>query len=200
MNPKTLPPLWPDTYDRIIDALHDRLKPKRFVHVLGVLETAVSLAHSHGIDPERVAWTALMHDHCKGGEEASLKQMAEDLGEAVPDEDVDYPGIWHAWAAAGLAAREYGVTDEEILEAIRHHSTGHPAMSNVAKVLFLADHLEPTRGFPSDELLRTAHKNLDEAVIAVLQAKISHLRDRGQNVHPRAVQTLAALTQVNQEV
>jgi predicted HD superfamily hydrolase involved in NAD metabolism len=195
------PALWPEVYDRIIDALHQRLKPKRLFHTLGVLETALSLAARHGVDPERVAWAALLHDFCKTGEAEGLRRLAADLGEVIPPEDLDYPGVWHAWAAAGLACHEWGLQDTEILDAIRHHPTGHPAMSAIAKILFLADFLEPTRGHPQhDELLAMAHRSLDEGLIAVLQAKVEHLAGEGKAVHPRAAEALAAFTQPPKEV
>lgn len=69
--------LWPEASDRLVDQLEEQLKPKRFLHVLGVLHTALGLAASHGVPPEPVAWAALLHDMCKSVNKRELLRMIE---------------------------------------------------------------------------------------------------------------------------
>ncbi len=193
--------LWPEASDRLVDQLEEQLKPKRFLHVLGVLHTALGLAASHGVPPEPVAWAALLHDMCKSVNKRELLRMIERDGERMPPEDLEFPGIWHGWAAAGEARRCWGIRDEQILEAVRHHSTGHPAHGVLGKILVLADHLEPNRNSAAQRrpILERAHRDLDAALAEVLESKIFHMRAKDQPVHPRALMTLASLQTVAKE-
>lgn len=189
-----LPPLWPQTADRILDTLRKRLKTKRYHHTLGVLSTALSLAQSHGLDPEPVAWVALLHDMCKAGKREEIREIAEGFGETIPSEDEGFPGLWHAWAAAGEARSEWGIESPELLDAIRHHSTGHPEMRELGWTLMLSDFLEPTRGLNGRGDLRAlAHRDLQAAFAEMLQRKLDHMRGKGGDIHPRALETLEAV-------
>jgi predicted HD superfamily hydrolase involved in NAD metabolism len=190
----SLPPLWPQTADRILDTLRKRLKTKRYHHTLGVLSTALSLARSHDLDTERVAWVALMHDMCKAGKKEEIRGIAEGFGETIPPEDEDFPGLWHAWAAAGEARSEWGIESPEMLDAIRYHSTGHPEMRELGWTLMLSDFLEPTRGLNGRGDLRAlAHRDLRAAFVEMLQRKLNHMRGKSGDIHPRALETLGAL-------
>jgi predicted HD superfamily hydrolase involved in NAD metabolism len=192
--PIPLPALWPEASDRLVESLRKRLKPKRFRHVLGVLQTALSLAESHRIDSLAVGWAALLHDIAKCDDLETLPEVCERLGELIPEEDLPHRGLWHAWAAAGEARRDWGIEDDSVLEALRFHSTGSPGMGPVAKILVLADGLEPSRGLPERwPLLAVAHRDLDEALRQLLQAKCEHVVSGGMEIHPRAQQTLESL-------
>jgi predicted HD superfamily hydrolase involved in NAD metabolism len=189
-----LPPLWPQSADRLLDTLRKRLKTKRYHHTLGVLSTALSLARSHGLDPEPVAWAALLHDMCKAGKKDEIRKIALGFGETIPPEDADFPGLWHAWAAAGEARRRWSIESPELLDAIRYHSTGHPGMRELGWTLMLSDFLEPTRGLNGRGNLRTlAHRDLRAACAEMLQQKLCHMRGKSGDIHPRALETLEAL-------
>lgn len=191
-----MPTLWPAKSDHLIAEMRENLKPKRFRHVLGVVATALGLAETHGVPKEKVGWAALLHDYCKCGTSEEQRALAEKWSEVIPPEDEPFPGLWHAWAAAGVAQGEFGITDSEILDAIRHHSTGAGAMSSTLKILVLADYLEPTRGFAERfALWQLAHRDLDAALTSVIDSKCQYLKDRGVPCHPRAVAALESLTQ-----
>ncbi len=193
--------LWPDAHDRLIATLSSTLGTHRFHHTLGVLQTALGLADAHGVTVAPVAWAALLHDICKPLPGDALRERSAALGESIPEEDSDFPGLWHARAAAAVARAEWGVEDDAILDAIRHHPTGHATMGPVTKVIVLADALEPTRGRPGAVArLALARRDLDAALIEVLRAKMDHLRQTNRPIHPRATAALAALTPMAQEV
>ncbi len=62
--------------------------------------------------------------------------------------------LWHAPVGAIIAASEFNVTDKEVLNAIRYHTTGRAGMSKLEKVIYVADMTEPGRNFPGVENLR----------------------------------------------
>ena len=74
--------------------------------------------------------------------------------------------LTHPFLGAEVAKREYGVEDEEILEAIRWHTTGKPDMTVLDKIIFIADYIEPNRKkFDGLETARKlAYEDLDKAM------------------------------------
>ncbi|MFS8512340.1 MAG: bis(5'-nucleosyl)-tetraphosphatase (symmetrical) YqeK, partial [Planifilum fulgidum] len=85
---------------------------------------------------------------------------------------------------------ELGVDDEEVLNAIRSHTTGRPGMSLLEKVVFLADYIEPGRSFSGvEEVRRLAREDLDRAILKALDNTIVYLVERGFKVYPLTILT-----------
>lgn len=180
---------------RLADDARQSLRPKRFLHVLGVTHTAVTLAIRHGVDPVRAAAAALLHDRSKETPPERIKADLESRGSAIPEDDAPYPALWHGPHAAVLARDEYGISEEdglgEIAEAVTIHSTADAAMSPLAQILFLADYLEPSRDFEGiDELRALARQDLTGAFKRALENKCRHMRERGHAISPRARRAL----------
>ena len=96
--------------------------------------------------------------------------------------------IIHGPVGAILAKRDYGISDEEILNAIRIHTTGDVNMSLLEKIIFLSDLIEPGRAFPGvDELRVKAFKDLDEAMVHAFDMTIMHVLNKGSLLHPKTV-------------
>lgn len=167
-------------FDQIVDAIGE----KRYKHILRVTETAEKLAKIHGVDVEKARTAALFHDICKYRDNARLWKEAERLN--VKDLEIfkAFPQVLHAYVAAEAARVDYGIEDEEILRAIRYHTTGTENMSPVEEVVFLADYLEPMRNFDGvDDLRKKAEADLKEAMAASLQGNLLFLIKQGTAVH-----------------
>jgi len=162
------------------------LAERRLLHTLGVAATAVSLARRWDADEEKTVVAALLHDIAK---ELPLEQQEAlaRLDSPPPDEDIwRIPKLLHAPAGAVLAAR-HGEKDPLILEAIRLHTIGAPAMNKEAMIVYLADYLEPGRVFPGvDELRALAVKDLNLCMVRSLQSVMHYLGENGKAVHPQA--------------
>ena len=89
------------------------------------------------------------------------------------------PSLLHAKMGAAFAKEIYGITDEEILSAIRWHTTGKPGMSNLEKIVFIADYIEPGRKMlpKMEEIRRVSFQNLDKAMYLILDNTLSYLKD-----------------------
>ena len=127
------------TIDEIKQLLQASLPPKRYKHSVHVYETALELAKSHKLPEEKIAICALLHD-C--GREVASKESAakaDALGIAIDDVERNQPILLHAKLGVYYAQTKYGVTDKEILEGISQHTTGAAHMTDLAKVVFLAD-------------------------------------------------------------
>ena len=124
---------------------------KRFEHTKRVIDLAVDLASRFGADVLKAETAALFHDYCKdpaGGIENDIN---------------------HAGMAAEVVRDEFCIIDEDILNAIRYHTTGRACMSSLEKILFLADTVEPGRKYKSIRELRdTCLDDLDRGTLTVL--------------------------------
>jgi predicted HD superfamily hydrolase involved in NAD metabolism len=168
-------------------ALRARLKPGRFRHTQGVVKTALGLAKRHRINQKKAATAAWHHDCAKALEQETMKAL---LGAARADAlERRMPPLWHAPVGAYLARREFGVSDPEILRAIRMHSTGAPGMTRLQMLLFVADYTEPGRpAWPELKELRVlAMRDLQMAYLDVLRHKMADLLMHKRPLHSRSI-------------
>jgi predicted HD superfamily hydrolase involved in NAD metabolism len=161
------------------------LSPERYRHCVGVAELAMRLAALHGVDPERLRAAGLLHDVAKELTAEEMERVFREHDETGFEEMADLPKLWHASVSAILAEEDYGVADREVLDAIRHHPTGHPSFSTLGDLLFVADYCGPGRPAEGgEEIARQAETDLEGAVLEVIRRKIEYLRQRGRNIHP----------------
>ncbi len=171
-----------------------RLSEKRYDHTIRVTDAARELARLHGLDEERTRLAALLHDAARETPAKELLRLAGNLGVTLGEPERESPKLLHGPVAAELARRELGVEDEEVLEAIRVHTTGAPGMGPLPLVIYVADKIEPGRDYPSVERLRKlATEDLREASAEALRRAIAHNEERGRPTHPASRETLAWL-------
>lgn len=159
-----------------------RMSEKRFNHVLGVIETAKELAVRHRVNIEDAEIAALTHDVAK---EQPLEQTAGLLriaGEGAYLEHSDK--VWHAPMGALIAKEALTIENQDILNAIKYHTTGRPKMSDLEKVIFVADYTEPNRKFEGAALVRKLWDDLDRAVYEILKQKVEKVTHSGLSMHP----------------
>ena len=181
--------------DALLDAAQSyaraRLSDKRYAHTLRVAETAARLARLHDLDPEKACLAALLHDAAREVSEDELLRIANEESIAMGELEHEQPILLHGPVAAKLAGRDLGVEDEEVLAAIRVHTTGEPGMGPLALGLYLADKIEPDReGADVENLRKLAPADLHKAAKAALEASISYNERRGYQSHPKSLQTL----------
>lgn len=159
----------------LFDQVRSVLSEKRMLHTAGVIKTALDLAARYGADPEKARIAALLHDCAKEFPKEELLRRTTDSEPILP--------VLHAEVGAMLAHEQYGVTDPEILKAIRLHTTGDANMTKLDKILFLADAIEPGRNYPCVEELRKAD-SLDSAVLLALSRSLCYILNNGGRIHP----------------
>lgn len=165
------------------------LPQKRFKHSIAVYETALELAKAHKLPLEKIAVAALLHD-C--GREVNSKESiakAQELGIELDMIEQEQPVLIHDKLGVYNARHKYGVDDKEILAGILYHTTGAADMTDLAKVVYLADMLEPGRDFPGiEELRKQAFKNLDKAMVMAYDSTLRYLLDGKLLLHPRCIE------------
>jgi len=102
----------------------------------------------------------------------------------LTEEDKKSPAVLHSILGRYIAKIKYNIKDKEILDAIRYHTTGRTNMSNLEKIIFISDYIEPGREFKGVEKVRyLAEKNIDESVIIAMKNTIAFLEKNNKHVH-----------------
>ena len=174
--------------EQFIDIIRTRLTDYRFRHSLCVAEEARRLAQRYGGDPDRAYTAGILHDIMKDTDRATQWQMMEQYGVALDPVEQKSPTLWHARSGEVFLRHILGVTDEEILRAVRYHTTGRAGMTLLEKILFVADFTSADRNYPDvDVMRRHAEDSLDGAILYGVAYTIRDLVDQSRAVHPDTV-------------
>ncbi|HET7580887.1 MAG TPA: bis(5'-nucleosyl)-tetraphosphatase (symmetrical) YqeK [Bacillales bacterium] len=173
-----------------LEIVKPQLTQRRYEHTVRVTDTALDLAEIYSVDRDKTEIAGILHDYAKFRPKEEMAHLIEEEG-SLPDELLSYHiELWHAPVGAVLVEKETGISDPDVLGAIRYHTTGRDGMSQLEKVIFLADYIEPGRDFPGVDHVRELAKNdLDGAVVQALVNTITFLMKKKAKVHP---DTLAA--------
>lgn len=165
-----------------------RLSEKRWTHTKNVKKMAVKLAKRWGTDPEKAAMAAILHDSAKELPKQELLQIFADNAIIAENAPARPSPVWHGIAAAILAETQWGITDPEILSAIRCHTTGKPGMSKLDKIIYLADMTSAERDWPGvDDLRALEMQDLDRALCDALKRSIDFVEEKGGSLDPESV-------------
>lgn len=182
------------TYQQAEDMVRQTLSPKRFQHTMNVKKLAVRMAQHYGVDTEKAALAAILHDSAKELPRTELLQIMQDNAIIKKGTQNRPEPVWHGICAAILAKTQWNVQDEEILSAIACHTTGKENMSKLDKILFLADMTSAERDYPGVEELRSLEmRNLDKAMIQALKMTISFVEQKNAIADPESAKALAWL-------
>lgn len=167
------------------DKLRKSLKESRYIHSIGVCETAVEMAKIYGVDEKKAYVAGLLHDCAKCFDYETQIQMCREFGIVLDEITLACPAVIHAPLGAAMAKAEYGIEDEEILRAIRLHTTGGTNMTKLDKIIYIADMIEPSRRFDGvDELRGMSLLNLDTAMENSLRSTLNFNIQKGTVIHP----------------
>lgn len=164
--------------------LRTSLKKSRYIHTQGVIAAARHLAQIHHYNEEKAAIAALLHDCAKYMPEEERVAYCESHGVDVNDAERTNLTLLHAKCGAVMAEEEFGIENQEILHAIRVHTTGEPEMNLLDKIIFVADYIEPNRTHaPNLEMLRAlAETDLDRATALILSDTLDYLKKKGRTI------------------
>lgn len=158
--------------------LQQVLTPKRYLHTLGVAYLSASLAMCHGISHRDALVAGLLHDCAKNYPEDDMLKECLRLQLPLSEHEKRIPELLHAAYGAYLAKDKYGISQEDILLAVRNHTLGRPGMSPLEQIVYLADYFEPERTQPTnpplDDIRRLAFQSLDEATYLVCRNTLQY--------------------------
>jgi len=155
------------------------LDPLRVPHVVACEDEAISLAQRWGVNCDDAREAAILHDITKKLSSEEHVKILQDHGVKVGKLQNSEEKLLHSKSGALLAKSMFGVS-EAVENAIMWHTTGKAGMSELEKVLYLADYIESTRDFPGvEEMRKLAYESLDKAVIMGLEMTIRDIKSRG---------------------
>lgn len=164
--------------------LKEKMKPARYQHTLGVVQTAQHLARIYASDVEKASLAALLHDCAKHIDDAQKIAMCREYGVSITEAELQNPSLLHAKCGEIVAEYHFGITDREILHAIRVHTTGVPEMNLLDQIIFVSDYIEPGRDkAPHLKELRTlADRDLNLTTYRILKDTMEYLNQRSEQV------------------
>lgn len=180
--------------EQFIAIIRSRLSDYRFHHSLCVAQEAKRLAERYGADADKAYTAGILHDIMKDTPKEAQQQIFADYTVALDDVEKRSATLWHARSGELFLRHVLGVTDEEILSAVRYHTTGRAGMSLLEQVLFTADFTSADRNYPDVSVMREyANQSLTKAIRYGVEYTIRDLIEQGRPVHP---DTLAVYNEI----
>ena len=171
--------------------LEDILDSKRYEHTLGVAYTAACLAMRYDYNMEKAYIAGLLHDCAKCMSNKDKIEYCEKHDLPITAVEHDNPSLLHAKVGAEMSKRKFDIEDPEIYQAIFYHTTGHPNMTLLDKIIYIADYMEPHRDeAPNLDIVRKqVFIDIDIALFTILKDSVEYLDSSDKPVDPMTMET-----------
>ena len=149
------------------------------MHSLGVEKMAIRLAEVYGEDVDKAAFAGKYHDiaKCLPDEIANRYIREYGLDEVLWNNNP----LAHSKNAAAILRNEFGVEDEDVLNAVAYHTTGRADMSLLEEIIYVSDAIDETRSYPElKKLQNDALYNLDEVCLFIMDYTIEEIKKKGR--------------------
>lgn len=143
-----------DKLDDYKNILKQRLTPKRYNHSLCVADEAVRLAKIYGGDVNKAYIAGLLHDITKNATREEHLHIFKEFDIMLNDIELNAEKLWHAISGAAYVKHILKIDDEEIVTAIRYHTTARNGMSELEKLLYIADFTSADRDYDDIDIMR----------------------------------------------
>ena len=156
--------------------LKERLDEYRYIHSLNVAKAARELAAVFGGDEEKAYVAGLLHDVTKCENKENQLQMFKKGGIILSQVEENNPKLWHAMTAPLYLKEVLGIEDEEILSAVRYHTTGKKGMSLLDMIVYIADYISEERSYPDVGVMRRfSRESLEKGALYSLKYTLNKL-------------------------
>lgn len=173
--------------DKILEykeILQKRLTPKRYNHSLCVADEAVRLTQKYGGNCNQAYLAGLLHDITKNATQDEHLHIFEEFGIMLNDIEKNAEKLWHAISGAAYIEHVLGITDKEVITAVRYHTTAREDMSHLEKILYLADFTSLDRDYDDIDIMREKVEiSMEAALDYALSYTINDLVSRGKPLH-----------------
>ncbi len=170
----------------LYDKIKKDLKHHRFIHSVGVAGTAASLAMKYDADVYKAQVAGILHDCAKYYDDEELIRLCKKNDIEITKVEEENGFLLHAKYGAYLARKKYEIDDEDIISAIKWHTTGRMGMTLLEKIIFIADYIEPTRNKADnlDRIREAAFRtdDIDDTVRMILKSTIDYLKKSGSSI------------------
>jgi nicotinate-nucleotide adenylyltransferase len=182
--------LYTDEYTPIRQLLRSKLDDYRYIHSLGVADSARELAKLYGADEEKAYFAGLVHDICKNIPKDEQLSIIEKGGVTLTDAEKNNPALWHGIAGECYLRLTMGITDPEVLGSVRYHTTGKAGMTLLEKIIYIADYISAERDYPDVDVMRDLSLNysLEKASLYSLIYTFNKMTKLQSVIHPDSVE------------
>lgn len=164
-------------FQKLEKKLKKYMDEERFIHTQGVMYTACALAMCHNADMNQARLAGLLHDCAKCIPNSKKLKICQRENIPVSAAEEASPDLLHAKLGVYISKEKYGVTDREVRQAVRYHTTGRPEMTLLEKIIYIADYIEPGRDKAPNlpTVRRLAFQDLDETMYVILKDTLEYL-------------------------
>lgn len=171
-----------DEYKKLIKT---KMSEHRFIHSVNVSKEAKNLAKIYGADEEKAALAGMLHDITKEMSRDEQLKIISDSGIILDNVQKNAPKLWHGISGSIYIKENLEICDEDILNAIRYHTTGRAGMSLLEKIIFVADFTSQERTYKGVSTMRKkSRKTLEDAMLYGFKFTFSDLSKRELAIHP----------------
>ena len=173
--------------DQLIEHIENKLPDSLKTHIYRSCEVGRKLCGIHSVDKEKVDIALLGHDLYRAYSDNEMLNVAEEKEIEISNVEKASPLLLHGVLASITMQEQYKVSDKQIIESIKYHTSGMEEMDEVFMTVFLADKLDPKKIKKNSQLEpinQTAQYSLSDATLMYLNMKISSIIDSGHLVHP----------------
>ena len=171
-------------YTEYIELLKEKLDEYRFNHSIAVANQAKYLAEKYGCDVEKAYLAGLLHDITKNETKENHLHLFNKFGIMLSPSEEKSPKLWHAISGAAYLKEELGITDTEIISAVRYHTTAKEDMSLLEKIVYIADFTSLDRTYNDIDVVRgLVEESLEKAIIYALKHTINDLTKKSMPIH-----------------
>ena len=181
--------MYREQYKEYVQLIEQRLSQKRFIHSMNVAKECVKLAEKYGGDKEKAYLVGVLHDIMKEEKPEILLQTLAEYGIINDTVTVSSRPLWHAKAGAAYCQHVLNIHDEDIINAISYHTTARANMSQLEKILYLADYIGEERDYPDVDVMRSeTWKSMKSGMEYALKYSIGDLVQRNKAIHPDTIE------------
>ena len=173
----------------------------RWYHTQGVRFMSAALAMAHGADLKKAELAGLLHDCAKCISDSKKIKICDKNGIAITKVERENPFLLHAKVGVYIAREKYGVTEPDVLDAIRYHTTGKPGMTPLDQIVFIADYIEPRRNKSRHlpEIRKMAFRDLNECCYLILKDMLLYLNSKSGQIDSNTQEAYAFYEEVHDE-
>lgn len=169
--------------------LKEMLPERRLKHSMNVSQCAVKLSEIYGYDMEKAKLAGLIHDCAKYFNDDQVEDSIKKFNIELDSLEENNISLSHSVIGSYVIQEIFNIKDEDIINAVRYHTTGRENMTILEKIIYMADLIEEGRKFPLVDKLRELAYNgsLDEALLLSFNNTIKFVMDNNQLIHPITV-------------
>lgn len=176
-------------YKEIENDVKSVLSEYRFTHSLGVAKKAIELAKIYGVQEEIAKKVGIAHDIAKEMTDEEMIEYAKANNIRIDEIETVKPSLLHGKIGADIAAKKFGFT-QDMINAIKWHTTGRENMSMLEKIIYVADKTEENRKgtrFNLEKSRELSTQNIDEALIFLMNEFITYNVKNEWLIHPETI-------------